>query len=506
MKMIDVQELKGHPANRSFPRTGAEWREFVGSVKRHGVLQALLVRPLDAAQVPGRYEIVMGHRRAAAAAECDLQEVPCVVRELTEREALCLIMVENLKRRNLDPIEEAEGLSQLRKIGMTPEEMAEELVCETKWVQGRLGLLELPKEAREAVREQRLAVASAQLILGLPKEHWPEATQMVLHPTFQIEPLDPRQAEEMITSKILAPMERRRVWEANLEAYRVQAKGSLAAWVREPGDLLVQAAEFPQVAEIAGNPDWVAAAFDRFEPWDQRGDVPAFFAADLATKHGAPVLVIPKADNVEEWQCVVNWRVVMDGEKALAKHLQKVVEEQAAAESRPEEELWPEVVKETPLERRPWIAIGPARNGMNGAAPGVPEEPESTEREKENPAGSTNGREIEDEIGALEVAIEALGLEGGVVDLLLEKLLRQAVNRLRRLARRDDRCDGAGQVRVWLFSHPAWQSKMLCDLTVGDGMTPEEYLDAAEDVKKVKLEGARWMAAKEWKAAERFKG
>jgi ParB family chromosome partitioning protein len=83
--------------------------QLVISVKEHGILEPLLVRPLKA----GQYELVAGERRYRAALKVELKEIPVVVRELNNREALQLSLVENLIREDLNPVEETEGILQL---------------------------------------------------------------------------------------------------------------------------------------------------------------------------------------------------------------------------------------------------------------------------------------------------------------------------------------------------------------------------------------------------------
>ncbi|MDM3853885.1 MAG: ParB/RepB/Spo0J family partition protein [Aphanizomenon gracile PMC649.10] len=83
--------------------------QLVISVKEHGILEPLLVRPLEA----GQYELVAGERRYRAALQVGLKEIPIVIRELNNREALQLSLVENLIREDLNPVEETEGILQL---------------------------------------------------------------------------------------------------------------------------------------------------------------------------------------------------------------------------------------------------------------------------------------------------------------------------------------------------------------------------------------------------------
>jgi ParB family chromosome partitioning protein len=83
--------------------------ELISSVKQHGILQPLLVRPID----EGQYELVAGERRYRAAKDCGLEKVPVVVRKLSNEDAFQLALVENLLREDLNPVEETEGILQL---------------------------------------------------------------------------------------------------------------------------------------------------------------------------------------------------------------------------------------------------------------------------------------------------------------------------------------------------------------------------------------------------------
>jgi ParB family chromosome partitioning protein len=87
-------------------------KDLVASVRQHGILQPLLVRPLST----GEYELVAGERRYRAATESGLTEVPVVIRELSNQEALQLALIENLQREDLNPIEETEGILQLLSV------------------------------------------------------------------------------------------------------------------------------------------------------------------------------------------------------------------------------------------------------------------------------------------------------------------------------------------------------------------------------------------------------
>jgi ParB family chromosome partitioning protein len=168
--------------------------KLIASVKRYGVLQPLIVRPLR----EDKYELVAGERRYRAAVAADLQSVPVVVRELSDEESWQLALLENLQREDLNPVEETEGILQLLswKLEREPEaaiallnqaahperESVDNVIHSQEWqvvlevfdVVGkftpesfrtnRLPLLKLPDEIKEALRSGRLAYTKARAI------------------------------------------------------------------------------------------------------------------------------------------------------------------------------------------------------------------------------------------------------------------------------------------------------------------------------------------------------
>ena len=122
--------------------------ELVASVRERGILQPLIVRP-DPAET-GRYEIVAGERRWRAAQRAQLHEVPVIVRELDDREALEVALIENIQRRDLTPIEEAEGLIRLMdEFGYTQKALAEAVGKSRGHVANMLRLLQ-PRRGADA--------------------------------------------------------------------------------------------------------------------------------------------------------------------------------------------------------------------------------------------------------------------------------------------------------------------------------------------------------------------
>lgn len=161
---VAIDQLEESPFN---PRkTAGPLDELVKSVRKHGVLQNLLVR-----KVGSRLQIVVGHRRARAAKKAGLKKVPAEVRELSDLEAREIQLVENLQREDVHPMEEAEGYAALQvEHGYTPERIAEAIGKSESWVRGRLSYLELPDEARKSFYRGDLNATTALLIARLRKK------------------------------------------------------------------------------------------------------------------------------------------------------------------------------------------------------------------------------------------------------------------------------------------------------------------------------------------------
>ena len=175
-KAITLRLLEIEP-NRDQPRKQFDEEalsELSASIAQHGILQPLLVRPLPG----GGYQLVAGERRWRAARMAGLEEVPAVIRELTDREAAELAMIENLQREDLNPMEEAKGYQTLMETyGMTQEEAARAVNKSRPAVANALRLLQLPDEVAEMVAEGRLSAGHARAVLSFSEEERLPAAQ-----------------------------------------------------------------------------------------------------------------------------------------------------------------------------------------------------------------------------------------------------------------------------------------------------------------------------------------
>ena len=156
--------------NRDQPRKAfdeAALAELADSIRAHGVLQPLLVRPLAA----GGYRLVAGERRYRAARMAGLREVPVTIREMTDEEENIFALIENLQREDLNPLEEAEGLRQLiSRFGLTQEQAAARVGKSRTAVTNALRLLGLPADVAALVRAGRLTMGHARALLSVEDE------------------------------------------------------------------------------------------------------------------------------------------------------------------------------------------------------------------------------------------------------------------------------------------------------------------------------------------------
>lgn len=141
--------------------------ELAELIRAHGLLQPILVRPTP--DKPGRYQIIGGERRWRAAQAVPLHEVPVVIRELDDRQAMAAALVENLQRQDLGALEEAEGYQRLLdEYGMTQEVLGQAVGKSRSHVANTLRLLGLPDRVRELLREGALTAGHARALLTAP--------------------------------------------------------------------------------------------------------------------------------------------------------------------------------------------------------------------------------------------------------------------------------------------------------------------------------------------------
>lgn len=194
MKLSDIWRSRKHPEAAEFPgrtqelTTGGEevqWipitaidtspfqarrrveeeslQELAASIETHGVLQPIIVRP-----VGDRFELIVGERRWQACQRLGWSQIPAIVRAVDDQAAAEAVLIENLQRRDLDPIDEAYGFKTvLERFSLTQQALAERLGCTQSAVANKLRLLKLPEAVQEQVSRGLLSERHARALLRL---------------------------------------------------------------------------------------------------------------------------------------------------------------------------------------------------------------------------------------------------------------------------------------------------------------------------------------------------
>jgi len=157
-RLIPIDEIEPNPEQ---PRTNVgDLSELTRSIEAKGILEPLLVRPLE----DGGYQIIAGERRYRAALAAGLAEVPCIELDVPENEAVELALIENLHRKDLHPFEEAEGYASLQnKYAYTQQQIAEAVGKSRVTVTEALSLLQIPEEIRKECRRADIDARSVLL-------------------------------------------------------------------------------------------------------------------------------------------------------------------------------------------------------------------------------------------------------------------------------------------------------------------------------------------------------
>lgn len=167
VKLVNINDIE---PNRDQPRKFFDeeaLKELADSIAMHGVIQPLLVRPLS----DGGYQLIAGERRWRASRMAGLSQVPVVVKEMTDEEAMELALIENLQREDLNPIEEAEGFKLLMETySFTQEQAAERVGKSRPAVANALRLLSLPQAVLDMVKQGIISSGHARTLIPLTDE------------------------------------------------------------------------------------------------------------------------------------------------------------------------------------------------------------------------------------------------------------------------------------------------------------------------------------------------
>ena len=218
------------------PRTkmdAASLAELALSIKEQGVMQPILVRPVDG----GRFEIVAGERRWRAAQQAGLREIPALVKNVPDQSALAVALIENIQREDLNPIEEAKGLARLiDEFGLTHEAAAKAVGRSRSAVSNLLRLNALAPPVQEYVLAGSLEMGHARALLALPVEQQSGAAARIVNGAMSV-----RETERLVHG-LLNPARRaarrksKPAYDADTARLENELADALGAVVRiEPG-------------------------------------------------------------------------------------------------------------------------------------------------------------------------------------------------------------------------------------------------------------------------------
>jgi ParB family transcriptional regulator, chromosome partitioning protein len=166
--LVAIEEIRPNPWQPRKKVGSAAIEQLADSIREHGILQPLLVKPTDEG-----YELIAGERRWRAAQKAGLHEVPVIIKETDTHRQLELALIENIQRENLNPLEEAEAYRQLLEdFGLSQEKIGQRVGKDRSTIANLLRILKLPEGIREKMLEGHLSLGQAKCLLSLesPRE------------------------------------------------------------------------------------------------------------------------------------------------------------------------------------------------------------------------------------------------------------------------------------------------------------------------------------------------
>ncbi|MCU4357907.1 ParB/RepB/Spo0J family partition protein [Acinetobacter ursingii] len=192
LKQIDVNLLKrGEYQPRRFIQE-QDLKELASSIEKHGVMQPIVIRPIEDEQYP--YEIIAGERRWRAAQLAGLKEIPAIVRDLNDQVAIALALIENIQRQDLNPIDQALALQRFHdEFGLSHQEIAETVGKARTTVSNLLRLLSLDDAIKNLMQEGQLDMGHARAILALKARDQMAVAKIVIEKSLSV-----RQTEQLV--------------------------------------------------------------------------------------------------------------------------------------------------------------------------------------------------------------------------------------------------------------------------------------------------------------------
>lgn len=221
---IDLLSPSKFQPRRDFSEESLD--DLAASIKASGIVQPLLVRPInDNGVETGKYEIIAGERRWRAAQKARLQTIPVLIRDLSDSECMEAALVENMQREDLNPIEEATALKRLtQEFAYSNQSLAERIGKSRPHISNTMRLLDLPTAVQALVAEKSLTAGHARALIG--KDNAQELALHIIEKDMSV-----RQAEALAKKGVIASKVEKSVLDPNLEDVRHQLEVHLGIQV-----------------------------------------------------------------------------------------------------------------------------------------------------------------------------------------------------------------------------------------------------------------------------------
>lgn len=220
---IEVDKIDVNPLQPRQVFDHDKLQELINSIKEHGIIQPLIVTKQGL-----RYELIAGERRLRAAKILNLTVVPCIVRDADEQQKLELALIENVQRRNLNPIEEAVAFQKLMsEFNLTQEELAKKVGKSRSVIANALRILDLPQQVQKALVDEKITQGHARVIAGFETEKEQlNFLSQILNYNFTVRDAE-KESRKLIKRKSAA----RQAFDPQLEAMKDEVRAKLGTKV-----------------------------------------------------------------------------------------------------------------------------------------------------------------------------------------------------------------------------------------------------------------------------------
>ncbi|MCF8011435.1 MAG: ParB/RepB/Spo0J family partition protein [Clostridiales bacterium] len=188
---VNIDDIIPNPEQPRKNMDNEKFKELIDSIKEHGVVQPVVVRPID----ENKYELIAGERRWRACKELSKQEIPAIKKNYTDLEASAIALIENIQRENLNALEEAQAYDRLMsEFELTQDDVSKRLGKSRPFIANMVRLLNLPDEIKDMLKDGSLTAGHARTLISLKDKNLQLAAALKIIKRN----LNVRQTEDMI--------------------------------------------------------------------------------------------------------------------------------------------------------------------------------------------------------------------------------------------------------------------------------------------------------------------